>query len=84
MTQRELSRLIELARAGDLPSDPSVLASTVEPRENTTCSLCTQSLGHERAFELRTGDRIVLLHRQCFSAWLEVVVVPRCEPRPPH
>jgi hypothetical protein len=75
----DLLRLVEVAtRLGSVPADPLVATSTVDGDADTACSLCGLPLGQERAFELRSARATTVLHRRCYSAWVEVVVAPRC------
>jgi hypothetical protein len=76
--------LISLAasavRAGALPRDRAVPASSTVPAD-LTCSLCHEALGSAPAFRLRSDGSAFLLHAECFSAWIDVVVAaPRDAP----
>ena len=76
MTRDQLRRLAENAvRAGILPGDRAVPFSSTFPAENG-CSLCGQPLGDVPAFRLMSRDGTFVLHAQCFSAWIDVVVEP--------
>lgn len=82
MDYTELCRLADVAvHLGTLPSDPSIQTLIIEDRPDATCSLCTEPVGGESAFQLR-GEQAVLLHPLCFSAWVDVVFTPTRESPP--
>ena len=76
----ELRRLAaDAVQAGRLPSDPSVpFAATV--RADNPCSLCGEPLTAAPAFRLLSADHTFVLHTDCFSAWIYVVVEPTSGP----
>jgi hypothetical protein len=76
VNRTDLLRLAASAvRAGALPSDPTVPASSTMPRD-LTCALCGEALGTAPAFTLLARGTAFLLHAPCFSAWIDVVVTP--------
>ena len=76
MTREERRKLAEAAvRAGALPSDPAVpFSATTDVIAETPCELCEQPLGDAPAFTLICADLAFLMHAECFSAWIDVVV----------
>ena len=77
MEYAELRHLADIAvRAGTLPSDPAVpFLPTLNVSLDVACSLCGELFGPAPVFRLIDAD-VILLHGQCFSAWIDVVVTP--------
>ena len=79
-TRDQLRQLAaEAVRAGELPDDPAVAFSSRLPSD-TACTLCAEALGDAPAFGLADPERVSVLHTECFSAWIDVVVTPRHTP----
>lgn len=73
-TNKELRRLVEAAiKRGDLPRSPVVRVATVVMAADTACSVCGSSLGVAPAFEVSAPARTIVVDRQCFSEWLDIL-----------